>query len=289
MSDKIGRNTPCPCGSGKKYKKCCLHKSAIDQASPMPLHGSPSGLLVFRDGQWQKTGKRLKATIMYKTEADIDLEIENLISGMLKNVDQSATALRHAIFDSKHKLYGVRWHHQRFLQTVEETKQKIAAQGPGIVGVASQRQDPSIIYVLEDFLFQVKSSIELLEAPIKIGLKIPKVKNVKKQQSKCEEVSGKRLLDALRGMQHESLADMLENQWKQWIFDLTKMRNIVAHQSQLKGFSCFVEDAIEQGGAHIITPPKMPSGEFADEYCQKTWTNLFNLHEKVFDELQINL
>ena len=21
--EKIGRNTPCPCGSGKKYKKCC--------------------------------------------------------------------------------------------------------------------------------------------------------------------------------------------------------------------------------------------------------------------------
>ena len=23
-SPKIGRNQPCPCGSGKKYKKCCL-------------------------------------------------------------------------------------------------------------------------------------------------------------------------------------------------------------------------------------------------------------------------
>ncbi|MFN3486913.1 MAG: SEC-C metal-binding domain-containing protein, partial [Planctomycetota bacterium] len=23
---KIGRNQPCPCGSGKKYKKCCLPK-----------------------------------------------------------------------------------------------------------------------------------------------------------------------------------------------------------------------------------------------------------------------
>jgi uncharacterized protein YecA (UPF0149 family) len=23
-SMKIGRNLPCPCGSGKKYKKCCL-------------------------------------------------------------------------------------------------------------------------------------------------------------------------------------------------------------------------------------------------------------------------
>ena len=22
-SDKIGRNDPCPCGSGKKYKNCC--------------------------------------------------------------------------------------------------------------------------------------------------------------------------------------------------------------------------------------------------------------------------
>jgi SWIM/SEC-C metal-binding protein len=22
----IGRNDPCPCGSGKKYKKCCLNK-----------------------------------------------------------------------------------------------------------------------------------------------------------------------------------------------------------------------------------------------------------------------
>ena len=23
QADKIGRNDPCPCGSGKKYKKCC--------------------------------------------------------------------------------------------------------------------------------------------------------------------------------------------------------------------------------------------------------------------------
>ncbi len=22
----VGRNEPCPCGSGKKYKKCCLNK-----------------------------------------------------------------------------------------------------------------------------------------------------------------------------------------------------------------------------------------------------------------------
>jgi len=25
-SKRVGRNQPCPCGSGKKYKKCCLHQ-----------------------------------------------------------------------------------------------------------------------------------------------------------------------------------------------------------------------------------------------------------------------
>lgn len=28
---KIGRNESCPCGSGKKYKKCCLNKSDFKQ------------------------------------------------------------------------------------------------------------------------------------------------------------------------------------------------------------------------------------------------------------------
>jgi hypothetical protein len=26
---RIGRNDPCPCGSGKKYKKCCIHSLII--------------------------------------------------------------------------------------------------------------------------------------------------------------------------------------------------------------------------------------------------------------------
>lgn len=25
---KVGRNEPCPCGSGKKYKKCCIDKDS---------------------------------------------------------------------------------------------------------------------------------------------------------------------------------------------------------------------------------------------------------------------
>ncbi len=43
MNDKIGRNNPCPCGSGKKYKKCCLHKDEAkrreEQAAKAPGQG----------------------------------------------------------------------------------------------------------------------------------------------------------------------------------------------------------------------------------------------------------
>lgn len=47
---KISRNAPCPCGSGKKYKKCCLGKeeplSVTDQSSSpaLPPWASPSNL-----------------------------------------------------------------------------------------------------------------------------------------------------------------------------------------------------------------------------------------------------
>jgi len=34
----VGRNDPCPCGSGKKYKKCCIAKEPVarDTAPPPP-------------------------------------------------------------------------------------------------------------------------------------------------------------------------------------------------------------------------------------------------------------
>ena len=31
-NSKVGRNEPCPCGSGKKFKKCCIHKPMDEKA-----------------------------------------------------------------------------------------------------------------------------------------------------------------------------------------------------------------------------------------------------------------
>jgi uncharacterized protein len=36
MTGKPGRNDPCPCGSGKKYKNCCITKEQKGSA-PKPL------------------------------------------------------------------------------------------------------------------------------------------------------------------------------------------------------------------------------------------------------------
>jgi hypothetical protein len=33
MMEKVGRNDPCPCGSGKKYKKCCGKQTSFQQRS----------------------------------------------------------------------------------------------------------------------------------------------------------------------------------------------------------------------------------------------------------------
>ena len=33
--EKTGRDDPCPCGSGKKYKHCCLSSSPVSISAPV--------------------------------------------------------------------------------------------------------------------------------------------------------------------------------------------------------------------------------------------------------------
>jgi hypothetical protein len=43
---KTGRNDPCPCGSGKKYKQCCLKVASASDESPWAQQRDASGRLV---------------------------------------------------------------------------------------------------------------------------------------------------------------------------------------------------------------------------------------------------
>jgi SEC-C motif len=59
---KVGRNDPCPCGSGKKYKKCCLAKDEAAQRvaarafqpPPLPPPPPPSPLEQAQSKLWQE-------------------------------------------------------------------------------------------------------------------------------------------------------------------------------------------------------------------------------------------
>src|ERR1017187_10371194 len=51
---KAGRNDPCPCGSGKKYKKCCLPKDQLIPMAPPPTTEIPEPIAAPVEGDWQE-------------------------------------------------------------------------------------------------------------------------------------------------------------------------------------------------------------------------------------------
>jgi hypothetical protein len=58
---KLGRNDPCPCGSGKKYKHCCLSKrEAYDS-----FYTRWEDCLERLDPEWPKLGEDVYDTWFY--------------------------------------------------------------------------------------------------------------------------------------------------------------------------------------------------------------------------------
>ncbi len=71
MVNKIGRNDPCPCGSGKKYKQCCEQtgaspiQSAAQLSQPLSQTLSPQQALQSAMAQHQ-AGNLVQAELLYK-------------------------------------------------------------------------------------------------------------------------------------------------------------------------------------------------------------------------------
>jgi len=61
MSQQPGRNDPCPCGSGRKYKKCCAEKSAVRQSVPQVELGQLVAL--FQAGRYVEVESRARAVL----------------------------------------------------------------------------------------------------------------------------------------------------------------------------------------------------------------------------------
>ena len=51
---KAGRNDACPCGSGKKYKKCCLPKDQLIPVAQPPIAEAPEPIADPVEDVWQE-------------------------------------------------------------------------------------------------------------------------------------------------------------------------------------------------------------------------------------------
>jgi tetratricopeptide (TPR) repeat protein len=65
-----GRNDPCPCGSGKKYKKCCLPK---EEAVMFEAHARDQAARERRAEARRAEQRRTKAEVLARLAGGIDL------------------------------------------------------------------------------------------------------------------------------------------------------------------------------------------------------------------------
>ncbi len=56
---KIGRNAPCPCGSGEKYKRCCAQKNATFKPQ-----GDETGQFQYESGSYGDPNKGFMPSIL---------------------------------------------------------------------------------------------------------------------------------------------------------------------------------------------------------------------------------
>ncbi len=86
MVEKVGRNDPCPCGSGKKYKSCCFLK---DQQSKKPLGSRKFTAKVISGGGMNKvTGPAQEQTKQQKPMVDYTTLMERSFGSALHSHEE---------------------------------------------------------------------------------------------------------------------------------------------------------------------------------------------------------
>ncbi len=142
---KIGRNDPCPCGSGKKYKKCCLDKDDFERREEMKADLAPVLKWVYQNGELTKPFN----SFVEKYFPDKSVIADELEFGMLQEA---------FIFEHKTVPYG-------------KTPFEIYLEKAKIL--------PSDREAYEKLLDNTFSAFEILEVEIDKGLKLYDVMNDK--------------------------------------------------------------------------------------------------------------
>ncbi len=76
---KIGRNAPCPCGSGKKYKHCCLKKQEAAERGAVEKRGAASKAIEWLARHHEEAVREaIEADFLEELGEDASVELEKL-------------------------------------------------------------------------------------------------------------------------------------------------------------------------------------------------------------------
>ena len=93
---KIGRNDPCPCGSGLKFKKCCLGKNDPAANNLMQTYAEKYGIRLKRPDQIE--GIRQAGQLVLQTLALVEARIEpGITTGDINSWVHEFTIAHHAV------------------------------------------------------------------------------------------------------------------------------------------------------------------------------------------------
>ena len=289
---KIGRNDPCPCGSGKKYKNCCYtdktktwktaepHESPHFTVTPKEKREPITNHLVSPDGgiTWKHQPGRLEVRIYGKAPEDVDESISEITQPVwseLFHIVEIGSLDR--ISNVEHKLYAVKYHLKNYEQTESDMIEEFRKNYKPPTGAQEVIEKPRLIYEIEAFLFQVKSCLDVLSWVLKpvfgftycsFGDKGDDV--IKQLKNNCP---------ATLAPYANNIIKLIKDAQDVWIVELVTMRDQITHYSNLKGFDCFVKDPYVGGGVANIQYPTMPNKRRALEYCQDIWGRLLSFCE----------
>ena len=281
MKKKIGRNDPCPCGSGRKYKNCCLRKDQRRRLVPIEsFKVTPKKKpeivdyhLVSRNAgrTWKKKPGLLLVRLDIRPTGTTKKEIDELF----RDIQKDGFAFGRELNFCQHKLYAVRHHIDNFVSEERSQVQKFKEDYAPPSGVQMHIGNPVLIYEMESFLFQVKSSLDILT----VGL-LNKLFGLKLGSFGTEMV-----IDALKknenkiGRQKVNKLKSIIEKNKDWIEELNEMRVQVTHYSDLEGFLCFLAIPFKGEEECTIYYPSMPDGTRAKKYMDSIWKKLLSFYK----------
>jgi len=294
---KIGRNDPCPCGSGKKYKNCCYpdktrawkttgsYESPAFTVKPKETPEPITHHLISSDGgkTWKPQRGLLAVRIYSKDPKNIDEAISRITGSVLRGIntlnlsDAVKQEFVKRINDVDHKLYAVKYHLNNYEQAESDKIKEFSKNYKPPAGAQMIIEEPRLIYEVEAFLFQTKSCLDVLSRVLEPAFGFKRCSFGDKGDKVINRLKKNR--PASLATYAEKIIKLIEDAQDAWVVELIEMRNKITHFSKLQGFDCFMEDPYMGGDIATIHYPTIPNKRRALEYCQDVWKRLLSFCE----------